>query len=489
MKNLIPFLLVTILHITATAQIVQLEGLYATSTALPLEENAVDNLFDDDIEEPVTYWRTMKGAGPNEGIMMYFSEPTYIGSLEIDEEVGAEYATKIIYEVYGDGRSFGSTIRDMGVSKNIDQELTSLYIKIADCEEVKSIEQVIGDKTHHRSIFDADKSVSISEIYMYGKDDSRYKILPPKTVKGKIESSSSLTPALAYGATNLMDSKKEFGWAEGSNGNGINQKLTFTTDEEITISAIKIWNGYQRSPSHYKSNTRLKSFEFGLGDGTGATHMIKDEMSSQIVKLNAPITGRKFTLTVKDIFPGSKYQDLVISELKFLDGDQHIIISTDAEEKRIRNTQANSNAILDRYIDRNISVYATAEKHKETEGGYFYEDFWKQNSLILRSNNTFVMYESEEYSVGEYREKDDYENSNYESKEIIADGNWELKESGDDYVKVRIFGKIFTPTTRAELYHGDVTSANVRIFQDKLTLTKQKVSGERFVEDIVVIGN
>ncbi|WP_258102191.1 discoidin domain-containing protein [Marinoscillum pacificum] len=474
MKRLIFFCL-CLPSLGVIGQVVQLEGLYATSTSLPFESYTVENLFDKDQN---TFWKTAKGSGPMEGIMIYFSEPTFINRIEIDKASGDGLAELTYFEVYGDGRSFWD-------GENIECSLSSLYIKISGTKSTERINSTIGEKEYTRSIFSKDKSVGIREVMIYGEGNRPLDIRPPSFVEGLIEASSSLSPDLAYGPSNLMDSRKDFGWAEGVSGNGVGEYITFSTKEPVTISAIKIWNGYQRSPSHYEGNARLKEFTFGTSDVSGF-YSLKDHNSSQLVPLSTSITGTKFILRVKDVYPGSKYQDLVLSEIKFYHNSEPIVINTPIEEERIKKTKTNANALLNTIIDRNIDVQLRSSSEENEGGKYFAEYYFKTTSLILRSNNTFVMYERESTSVEEYIEAEEYENYDTDSKEVIADGNWEIKGQGSDYVKIRIFGKIFSPTTSAELYQGDVTSSNVRIFQDNLTITKDKIVGERFVEEIIL---
>jgi len=61
-----------------------LEGLYATSSA---PGSGVDNLFGEDSSNE---WRTQPGAGPDEGIMLYFSDqqPLQIAAVEITPVAG-----------------------------------------------------------------------------------------------------------------------------------------------------------------------------------------------------------------------------------------------------------------------------------------------------------------------------------------------------------------------------------------------------------------
>jgi len=64
---------------------------------------------------------------------------------------------------------------------------------------------------------------------------------------------------LSYGVRNLFDSRGEFAWAEGDKGNGIGQSLSIQFQDEQTITALEIMNGYQRSEKHFTANTRAKT--------------------------------------------------------------------------------------------------------------------------------------------------------------------------------------------------------------------------------------
>ena len=51
-------------------------------------------------------------------------------------------------------------------------------------------------------------------------------------------------------------------------GPGIGESVTATFDRPVTVNAVEIWNGYQRSDDHFKKNARAKRISFGAGDKT-----------------------------------------------------------------------------------------------------------------------------------------------------------------------------------------------------------------------------
>ncbi|UII26243.1 hypothetical protein LVD15_23570 [Fulvivirga maritima] len=468
---LLCFSLVFNLQLQAQNNEATLDGIYATSTALPFSKYSVTNIFDNNNS---TYWRTISGAGPDEGIMIYFSKPTYINRVNPVFYSGDNLDAEPSFEVYGNGTTLWR-------GKSIERELSSLYIRITSSKHSKNISGSYKDAKYYRHAFDQDFSIAISELEIFGKDDKPLKIITPEYINGVISTSSTLNPDIAYGPDNLMDCKKEFGWAEGSKGNGIGDEIKFHTNHPITINKLKIWNGYQRSQKHFKSNARLKTFQFGVAGSSLETYTLADMEGDQTIPLKQTLSGRDFVLIINDAYAGSAYQDLVISEIHFLRNDKTTLIRSNNREKNIDKLKSNAPEILRNYLDKNISVSLSKRNEFENESEYYYET----NSLIIRSNQSFVLYQMQTSSIEGMDEEDDYYASE-DTNEIIADGNWELIETGEGFVKIRIFGKIYSPTTLTELYQGEVTSDNVRIFQDQLTLTKELISGQKFVEDIAI---
>ncbi|MFN6946280.1 MAG: NADase-type glycan-binding domain-containing protein [Cytophagaceae bacterium] len=443
---------------------VYLDGLYATSTALPFDDYDVTSIFD---ENNATYWKTIPGAGPDEGIMLYFSEPTYISAIETIQATGDNIALVTSFDIYGNGQSFYS-------HKNINKTLSSLYIKINNTRITKSPEDP-NRQTWSR--FHSAYSVSISELKLFGESGLPLKIISPVYKKGSIKASSELKPEVAYGAVNLMNCHKEFAWAEGAKGKGIGESVSFTTENEITIGELKIWNGYQRSTKHFSENARVKTFRFGKKGGVMESYTLSDKDGGQNIRLKSDLTGKSFLLIIDEVYPGSRYEDLVISELHFLNGKQHMLIRTPIQENWIKELKAKNNDLLKNFLDRNIVVTTSSNEVTGTRETHTYHN----SSLIIRSNYSFVLYQinsKEAYDA----ENDDVMSDRFET---IADGGWELIEEGPDFVKIRIFGKRFTPLSASELYKGKVTNNSLRVFQDFLILRKDKITGERFIDDII----
>lgn len=422
------------------------ERIYATSTQLPLIENSIYNAFDKD---EATSWNSIPGATTNEGILIAFEETPYIKSFELKASKESEF----VYYVNGSivDERWGKT----GKARNLNRPVKTIFIKFRGAnDKLKEISSE-EDETYktYRST-DKEESLSLSEISFTGKDGNPLNIVLPYLIDGTVKTSSKLKESDSYKGDNLFDNMREYAWVEGVEGNGIDEKVTINTQKGLKINAIKVWNGYQRSPSHYYANAKVKAFDF-LSGNTSETINIEDKEKPQLVSLSKPIEGNEFELAIKEAHKGNSYEDLAISELTFYQDGYPVKIKTSSEEETVKANKANTNLwFLDRGFENTNEEGASAT----------------DISMNIRSNGTFVYYKDE--NCGAYC---------YE----IIDGNWELIEADKNKVKITVFGKVFRPSASEEMYEGKMNMNSVKIFKDVVTITKKNLKGEKFIEEII----
>ncbi|MFY0601733.1 MAG: discoidin domain-containing protein [Cyclobacteriaceae bacterium] len=441
-------------HVSVSQKIAQLKGLYATSTAIPQDEYDVSNIFDGDQN---TYWSTMPGAGPGEGIMIYFTEPQPVNYIKISQVKSDNYAPfdKITYY------KNGSNPKTLNVKSN---EQTFIYAHNTRSLFIKFENSSNSNIEYHNGIeirkFQ-NLSYAISEIEFFSKKDEKLKVKVPITLKANVEASSTLDPKLSYGIQNLFDGRKDFGWVEGAKGNGINESITISLNQPQPITGVKISNGFQRSPKHFTANTRAKEIEVIPDNGNGQSFFLKDENSEQQIQFDAPIEGKNLKFVFKEVYPGTKYQDLVISELKLMNGEAEISINPQMTDQiKTEALEKIKGTVLENVVDKQV--------YNAMEGmdGY-------RRSIILRSDYTFVSY-GDEWADGS------------SSNEIVAEGNWQIKEIGSSRARIRIFGKLTQISKIIDFYSGNSESSYLQIFQDYLNITYNKISGEKFLEDFII---
>ncbi|MBV6443588.1 MAG: hypothetical protein DYG98_18795 [Haliscomenobacteraceae bacterium CHB4] len=428
-----------------------LEGIYATSSS-PAHE--VYDLFDDD---PATGWQTLAGTGPDEGIMLYFTNALPLQSVQLVPEEGSFQEESAFIQTYVNG-SLGESGKPGDNIALGKKPVKSLYIRFVKTGQEQTAQREKEGAAIAIESFPANAYVGVKALNMLNDKGEPMRIMPPKRVFGSLSASSTLEPEMAYSAANLFDSRKEFVWVEGNKtSSGEGETLSFNFEEPVNITAIQIWNGYQRSDEHFAANARVRSFEFGAKDGTMAAYTLRDTKAGQKIELTTAVKGQRFELKVKSIYAGSKYKDLAVSDLVFFDGHRAFVLDSKLPEQNqaaLRNKTGSSP--LTQIFNRRIS-------NSVEEAGVI-----TQQSLILRSDGTFVFYSNDTMPDGTV-------------SQTLADGNWEMVSSDAANFVIRIFGKWNNVSDFADYYRGRSSKKVTRIFSDELFTDGSVVRGKKMI--------
>lgn len=431
----------------------QLELLYATSIAMPENRFGPENVFDDD---PETYWVTMPGAAPDEGLFFSFEEPVFIGAIQTiaaSQSESYEEVYSVIYYINGLETPASYTWEE---PFPLNTMVKSVFIKIVETSSRRLGDQGFG--------YSSDLPVGISAVSLTTVGGNLktvpLQVVPPERVSGRIVASSSLMPIEAYHPDFLFDSRPEFGWADGNTGRtGAGESITFSFDSPRRIEMIKVWNGYHRSPTHFTQNERVARFTFGVQGGTPVSYTMEDSMDPQVVVLESPLEGSTFVMTFQDVHRGQTYRDLVVSEMRFFDGERWFLLETGGSEARKRSVlewAANSPAGV--FIDRQLRTYVGDEEYAD----------WQR--FILRSNGSFILWK--------------HLGMRDEPESTYADGNWQII---DDRT-VRIFGRLkrivqfgqpgYDPYSGV-LPGGTQELSRTTVFSDTLRFDANRISSSR----------
>ncbi|MBL7804567.1 MAG: hypothetical protein JNL02_12575 [Saprospiraceae bacterium] len=451
---------------TLNPNAVYLDGLYATSTE---PGHDIARLFDND---PASGWRTRPGAGPDEGLMLYFSNTTavQIQALKADAFPNATLDADSRIQIYVNGQPLRAAAPgervDLRAEGGKDQRINSIFLRFSETanELVTQRSEPGEDLDISIEAFPAEGFVGLQSLTLFNDKGEAISIVPPKRIAGKITASSTLSPESAYGADNLFDSRKEFAWAEGNTAAaGEGETLRFHFDQPVRISGVQIWNGYQRSTEHYRANARTKDFQLSAANAPAQTFTLRDDPAGQKIDFPTAFEGQDFELKINNIYPGKKYKDLAISEILFYDGAQPFVLHSDYLVRRAQDQRSLAGPTpLAGLLDRRI--YNVLDQPFDAVA----------KSIILRSDGTFVLYEENE-------SYDTDANTQVVSGQTIADGNWEMLESKGGAVKVKVFGKWFDATEVQEWYKGPRSKEATRIFSDVLTITASTVEGQKMI--------
>jgi hypothetical protein len=124
----------------------------------------------------------------------------------------------------------------------------------------------------------------------------------------------------SYVVGNLFDGNLATAWVKGRPGSGIGEWVVVEFAGSRVVKSVGIANGYQKNPEVFQANSRVRKLR--VVSPRGETHLVllDDRMGWQQIALNPPLNGSWVQFIVEDVFPGSKYSDLAVSELK-IDSD------------------------------------------------------------------------------------------------------------------------------------------------------------------------
>lgn len=139
-------------------------------------------------------------------------------------------------------------------------------------------------------------------------------------------STSQLDPSgvATYGPSNIHDFDLRTAWVEGKSGFGISESVSieFLLTKQLFVTHIEIYNGYCKSESAWKDNSRVKTLALMINGSHIANLHLSDTYKKQrfsIGTIGGEVeTGELvFTFKILDVYPGYKYEDTAISEINF----------------------------------------------------------------------------------------------------------------------------------------------------------------------------
>jgi len=123
------------------------------------------------------------------------------------------------------------------------------------------------------------------------------------------------TNNVTYPAGNAVDGNPATAWQARNDNSGADEWILLEYDEPVVVDFIKVWPGYSRSETHYSRNARAKSATFEFSGNQFVTYEFDDVFSYQIVWLNKRIETTFIKMTIDEVYPGSRFRDLCISEI------------------------------------------------------------------------------------------------------------------------------------------------------------------------------
>jgi hypothetical protein len=400
-------------------------------------------------------------SGVDEGLYLQFSEDVSLYSIEldiVDENVDPSLVLylngkttgpdDVVYINSRAKRTVNKIVTYTFIGRDEDNfqnslhtDTRSVFVKISESYDKEARKPTVKALRFYRRSKTGDPKKVVTTLVQFRL---------PKIIKTGVSASSILSPTAAYHPANLFDSRYDFAWStDGSQVNGIGEKLNLTFANEVNIAGLLVWNGYQRSTTHFEKNGRVKTLQLVSAQGESQSVTLASFFGMQKVSLSKPLMQvKQLTIEIADIYNGSSYKDVLISELRFIDDKGNIVQPHAPLPKLVYDKK------WDDFIDSSWSTFLHGLSPGMNECDYTCNN----KRLRLRSNGSFVIY----LDFG--AKTDGSVSAN------VLEGNWAVEQD-----KLRIFGKRYT----TELLSSDYVQAaknksvpTAKIFQSNLTFTR-----------------
>jgi len=278
------------------------------------------------------FWQPKsRDEGTSEGLFFQFDKAVLLDYIEVRlQNAGDNERYRI--SAYLDGQRLTSdqeTAEGVWYGFMRRREGTDLILR---CGVYSTGNELLPLRSKVRSVFlkieVAEKTPEVTAVRFYREGNAQpLPVEIPLIVQGTATASSTLTPETAYTVFNLFDSREDFAWSthgKQTDGTGEEIKVLFATPQ--TLSGLLVWNGYQRSETHFKANARPASLKVIVNDGKEFLLPLNDLYGSQEIRFPEIVKEvKELVLRIEKIYPGGSYRDVLISELRFLDEAGRII--------------------------------------------------------------------------------------------------------------------------------------------------------------------
>lgn len=139
----------------------------------------------------------------------------------------------------------------------------------------------------------------------------------PNTIT--VTASSVLPPdPEPYDPERTLDGNPRTAWNSDGKKLGANGRptLTYTFPTPVRIGRIEVMNGFQKDERLYQVNCRVKTLVVTVGE-VSHTFTLTDTKAPQALTFDFGTASTSVSMKVGEIYPGTKYRDIALSEVSF----------------------------------------------------------------------------------------------------------------------------------------------------------------------------
>ena len=243
----------------------------------------------------------------------------------------------------------------------------------------------------------------------------------------KMTASSVLAPQgkFNYKAENIHDFDLFTAWVPSDKKNPVGEKINFYFKSPgPRLNKILVWNGCIYNTDLWKQNARVAKFRLYINGKPNAILQLQDVDNTQEFSIEAVKPGENkdlvLTLEIMEVYPGTKYKDVVVSEINFDGLDVHCfaagtkITMADYSTKNIEQIKKND-AVLTFDGTTQKLVSGKVEKLVTARHSHLQKLVFSDREIIVTNDHPFWTAENKWASVNP-----DKSNRNYtQNSEVV----------------------------------------------------------------------
>ena len=119
-------------------------------------------------------------------------------------------------------------------------------------------------------------------------------------------------------AGKAVDGSLGTAWNAHDNGKGEWISFMMPSGNSCRMAGFRIVNGYAKNNKAYTENARIRTLNLYCDGVYVESFALSDDRAMQTFYLSEPVAGREFRLEAGDVYYGSEYRDLCITEVELL---------------------------------------------------------------------------------------------------------------------------------------------------------------------------
>jgi len=262
-----------------------------------------------------------------------------------------------------------------------------------------------------------------------------------------------------YEPENAHDLDLATAWVEGKKGDGIGEYLLYHfTQGSPRITQIKVANGYVKSEKAWRNNSRIKKLKLSIDEKPYAILNLEDKRAIQVFdfdpighpKRNEQGGASNWTMKfeIMEIYPGDKYDDMVISEIFFNGIDVHCfaagteITMADKTIRQIENLEIGDELLSYNRITKQYDSATILELASPTHCDLIEIEFSNNKKITCTKDHPFLSSNGEWKAFDFQKTKQDY---NFDQVQQLNVGNKLLGINSSNNLIIKSIKEIHSP--------------------------------------------